>query len=177
MLTIDGSAAVLFARACGEPLFDRSERERGPLADEVAIRALLPHRRPFLFLDRITRLDTATGVVVGRYDIQRDSGLLAGHFPGRPIWPGVLQVEAVGQAGLCLVRAIDREADGAPLPGLHLTDILSARFATPITPGPDVEIVACIVRDGLFTIVVGQCLQRDHVCSAVALRGLEGAWE
>jgi 3-hydroxyacyl-[acyl-carrier-protein] dehydratase len=168
-------AAVLFERACRQPLLEPSERERGPLLDEAAVRRLLPHRRPFLFVDRVTRLDTAQRVIVGRYDIQQDATLLASHFPGRPIWPGVLQVEAVGQAGLCLARAMAPRAGPERQPGVHLTEILSARFAAPIEPGADLEIVACIEPDGLFTVIVGQCLQRNHVCSAVALRGLEGA--
>lgn len=172
---IDGRAAALFERACREPLLDRSERDRGPLLDDAAVRGLVPHRRPFLFVDRVTRLDTAGGVIAGRYDVGQDSAVLAGHFPGRPVWPGVLQVEAVGQAGLCLVRAIQGVSEGAPGSRFHLTDVLSARFATPVAPDVDVEIVACILPDGLFTIVVGQCLQRDRVCSAAALRGLEGA--
>jgi hypothetical protein len=86
----------------------------------------------------------------------------------------VLQVEAVGQAGLCLASAIKGTPEGAAGLGFHLTDILSARFTAPVAPDQDVEVVACVVPDGLFTIVVGQCLQDDRVCSAVALRGLEG---
>ena len=174
MLTIEGHAAALYERACRGPLLDQGERERGPALDEAAIRVLLPHRRPFRFVDRVTRLDAAGGVIAGRYDIQQDSAVLAGHFPGRPVWPGVLQVEAVGQIGLCLIRAIQGMSTGAPEGRFHLTDVLSARFATPVAPDLDVEIVACIVPDGLFTIVVGQCLQQDRVCSAAALRGLEG---
>ena len=174
MLTIESGVAALFERACREPLIERTERERGPALDEAAIRALLPHRPPFVFVDRVTRLDTANGAIVGRYDIRQDSSL-AGHFPGRPVWPGVLQIEAVGQAGVCLVRAIQSVSDGAPPRPFHLTDVLSARFKTAVTPDLPVEIVACVVSDGLFTIVVGQCLQRDRVCSAAAVRGLEGA--
>jgi 3-hydroxyacyl-[acyl-carrier-protein] dehydratase len=175
MLTIESTAAALFERACREPLIERTEREHGSALDEAAIRALLPHRRPFVFVDRVTRLDTANGAIVGRYDIRQDSSLLAGHFPGRPVWPGVLQIEAVGQTGLCLVRATRAASDGAPQRPFHLTDVLSARFKTAVAPGLPVEIVACVVPDGLFTIVVGQCLQRDRVCSAAAVRGLEGA--
>jgi 3-hydroxyacyl-[acyl-carrier-protein] dehydratase len=175
VLTIESGAAALFERACREPLIERSERERGPGLDEAAIRGLLPHRRPFVFVDRVTRLDTANGVIVGRYDVQQDLTLLAGHFPGRPVWPGVLQIEAVGQAGLCLVRATRAVSDDVPQHPFHLTDVLSARFKTAVAPDLPVEIVACVVPDGLFTIVVGQCLQRDRVCSAAAVRGLEGA--
>jgi 3-hydroxyacyl-[acyl-carrier-protein] dehydratase len=175
MLTIEGRAAAMFERACRAPLVDRSERERGPQLDETAIRDLLPHRRPFLFVDRVIRLDTASRVIVGQYDIRQDSAVLEGHFPGRPVWPGVLQVEAVGQLGLCLARAIQTVPERASGRQFHLTDILSARFATPVTPDREVQIVACVLPDGLFTLVIGQCLQRDHVCSAVAVRGLEGA--
>ena len=175
MLTIEGRAAALFERACREPLLHRSDRERGPQLDDVAIRSLLPHRRPFLFVDRVTRIDSANGVIAARYDIRQDSTVLDGHFPGRPMWPGVLQVEAVGQVGLCLTRAtqsVSERASGAPF---HLTDIVSARFASPVMPDQEVEIVACVVPDGLFSLVIGQCLQRERVCSAVIVRGLEGA--
>jgi 3-hydroxyacyl-[acyl-carrier-protein] dehydratase len=175
MLTIEPRVAALFERACGGPLLGRRDRHRGPLLDEAAIRKLVPHRRPFLFVDRVTRLDTANGVIVGRYDLRPEDPILAGHFPGRPVWPGALQVEAVGQAGLCLARALRGTAGGSDDLPFHLTDILAARFAAPVAPGEDVEVVACIVPDGLFTIVVGQCLQEDCVRSAVALRGLEGA--
>ena len=175
MTALVGRAATLFERACREPLLDRSERERGPLLDDAAIRDLVPHRPPFLFIDRVTRLDAANRVIVGRYDIRHGAAVLAGHFPGCPVWPGVLQVEAVGQAGLCLVRAIQGVQEGAPGAMFHLTDVLSARFATPVAPDLEVEIIACIVPDGLFSIVVGQCLQRGHVCSAAAVRGIEGA--
>jgi len=175
MLTIESHAAALYERACRKPLLDKSERERGPVMDQAAIHLLLPHRRPFLFVDRVTRLDTTSGVIAGRYDVGQDPAVLAGHFPGCPVWPGVLQVEAVGQVGLCLVRAIQEVAAGALASRFHLTDVLCARFAAPVVPDVDVEIVAGVVPDGLFTIVVGQCLQRDRVCSAAALRGMEGA--
>ncbi|MGE0359872.1 MAG: 3-hydroxyacyl-ACP dehydratase FabZ family protein [Vicinamibacterales bacterium] len=172
---IDGRAAALYERACRMPLLEPGDRERGPRLDAAEVRNLLPHRPPFLFVDCVTRLDAANRLIVGRHDVRQDAAVLSGHVPGHPVWPGVLQVEAVGQAGLCLARALRAESAGGRPPPFHLTDVLAARFATPVAPDQEVEIVAAILADGLFTIVVGQCLQQNRVCSAAALRGLEGA--
>jgi 3-hydroxyacyl-[acyl-carrier-protein] dehydratase len=97
---LEGPAADLFAKACRQPLLDRAVRDTGPALDRQEVEGILQHRHPFLFVDRVTRLDRVNGVIVSRYDVSRSAGLLEGHFPGRPVWPGVLQVEAVGQAGL-----------------------------------------------------------------------------
>jgi 3-hydroxymyristoyl/3-hydroxydecanoyl-(acyl carrier protein) dehydratase len=83
----------------------------------------------------------------------------------------VLQVEAVGQAGLCLARLLGPADDWAGRL-IVLTEILSARFIRPVVPGPAVEIVTQVVADGLFTVIVGQCLQHDAVCSVAAVRGI-----
>jgi 3-hydroxyacyl-[acyl-carrier-protein] dehydratase len=170
---LEGPAGALYERACRSPLLDRTEREHGPALNRAAVQALLPHRRPFLFIDRVTRLDPAGGTIAARYNLRGSTAILAGHFPGRPVWPGVLQIEAVGQAGLCLVRRM-QGSSGGPARPFGLTHVLSARFASPVVPDEEMEIVACVLPDGLFTIVVGQCLQRDRVCSAAAIRGIEG---
>lgn len=164
---------ALIAAAARAPWLPAAERRRGPVLDRSAIETLLPHRPPFLFLDRITLVDRANAVIVCQYDVQPTDPVLAGHFPGRPVWPGVLQVEAVGQAGLCLHRLVN---DGSPAPGgasLSLTHVLTARFMRPVRPGGNVEIVARAIDDGLFTILVGQCLQHDVVCSVAAVRGIQ----
>jgi hypothetical protein len=53
-----------------------------------------------------------------------------------------------------------------------LTHILGARFVRPVTPAGELEIVARILPDGLFNILVGQCVQHDSICCAAALRGI-----
>jgi 3-hydroxymyristoyl/3-hydroxydecanoyl-(acyl carrier protein) dehydratase len=111
------------------------------------------------------------GTIVCRYDLRRAAPLLTGHFPERPLWPGVLQFEAVGQAGLCLIRLVEGGVTSAP--ACTLTDILAGRCMRPVVPDGDVEVVAQALSDGLFVIVVGQCLKEGLVCSAAALRGLE----
>lgn len=156
-------------------LLRRAERERlapeggAALLDRAGIEALVPHRGQALLLDRVTALDAVGGSVVARYDLARAGDLLAGHFPGRPVWPGAFQVEAIGQAGLVLVLATAPPSERVE--AVSLTGILGARFLRPVRPPADVEIVARVTEDGLFRIVVGQCLVDGAVCSVAALSG------
>jgi 3-hydroxyacyl-[acyl-carrier-protein] dehydratase len=138
--------------------------------DRAGIEALVPHRGDALLLDRVTALDPVRRTVVARYDLARAAGVLAGHFPGDPVWPGVSQVEAIGQAGLVFVRAT--AAPGEDTSEALLTQILGARLMRAVRPPADVEIVVRVMEDGLFRLVVGQCLVDGDVCSVAALSGL-----
>lgn len=138
--------------------------------DRAGIEALVPHRGDALLLDRVSALDAARGTVVARYDLGRAAAAMAGHFPGHPVWPGVAQVEAIGQAGLVFALATV-----APAPGLSevaVARILGARLIRPVRPPADVEIVARVMEDGLFRVVVGQCLVDGQICSVAALSGV-----
>jgi 3-hydroxymyristoyl/3-hydroxydecanoyl-(acyl carrier protein) dehydratase len=88
------------------------------------------------------------------------------------VWPGVLQIEAIGQAGLCLAGLLGEAGWDEAERGVALTHVLGARFVRPVTPAGDLEIVSRMLPDGLFTIFVGQCLQRDAVCCVASVRGI-----
>ena len=164
----------LLTMASREAMVPQSERCRGPLLARAEVERLLPHRDPFLFLDRITFVDPQNAMIVCRYDLDHATSILAGHFPRTPLWPGVLQVEAIGQAGLCLANLLREAAVERSESGLGLTNILGARFIRPVTPsGGELEIVSRVLPDGLFNIIVGQCLQGGSICSAAALRGID----
>jgi 3-hydroxymyristoyl/3-hydroxydecanoyl-(acyl carrier protein) dehydratase len=150
-----------------------AERHSDVSLDRHEIEKLLPQRGTFLLIDAITHIDRLRATVACRYSLDRAGPILHGHFPGEPVWPGVLHVEAVGQAGLCLIRLLGEPDGAAPHSSFVLTHILGAHFIHPITPdNGDIEIVARVIPDGLFNIVIGQCLQRDAVCSAAVVRGI-----
>lgn len=164
--------ATLLRAASRNSIMPAAERRSGPTLDRSFVETLIPHRDPLLLVDRITHVDHAESVIACAFDLGRAAWIFEGHFPGRPLWPGVLQIEAIGQAGLCMLRLLNGRRDDPDHRGFALTQVLGAEFVRPVTPGGEVEIVARVLSDGLFDIVVGQCLQHDVVCSAAALRGI-----
>jgi 3-hydroxyacyl-[acyl-carrier-protein] dehydratase len=160
----EGAAAVL-RDACRARLAPPGAPDAAAVLDRAGVQRLIPHRDPFLFVDRVDLLDPAAGVIAAAFDLGRSAAVFAGHFPDQPVWPGVLQIEAIAQAG-CVLCAVQRDE---PLTDVAATHILGARFVRPIRPGAPLEIVATGVDEGLFYTVVGQCLQHGEVCSAAVL--------
>jgi 3-hydroxyacyl-[acyl-carrier-protein] dehydratase len=102
---------------------------------------LLPHGPEFRFVDRLVELDPGkTGV--GEYRVRGDEPFLQGHFPGRPIFPGVLLVEAVAQLAGVVAQS---DPSIRPLDGLKLTAIRAVKILGTAGPGQTIRLNASIL--------------------------------
>ncbi|MEO6047708.1 MAG: bifunctional UDP-3-O-[3-hydroxymyristoyl] N-acetylglucosamine deacetylase/3-hydroxyacyl-ACP dehydratase [Candidatus Kapaibacterium sp.] len=100
--------------------------------DINAIMKVLPHRYPFLLVDRIIELDEEAGTIVGLKNVTINEPFFGGHFPGQPIMPGVLILEAMAQTGgLLLMNHLD--SAGGKL--AFFTGINNGKFRRPVVPG------------------------------------------
>jgi 3-hydroxyacyl-[acyl-carrier-protein] dehydratase len=110
--------------------------------DIVEIMAILPHRYPFLMIDRVIEMERKTRIVAIK-NVTINEPHFAGHFPDYPIMPGVLTIEAMAQAGgaLLLTEIPDR---GDKL--MVFTGIEEARFRRPIVPGDQLRIEVTVVN-------------------------------
>ena len=88
------------------------------------------------------------------------------------MFPGVLQVEAIGQAGALLNILLLKEEGGDLPTELGMTHILGARFVRRVPPEGYLEIISHVIDDGLLTIFAGQCLHNGQICSTAALKCL-----
>ncbi|MBW3556826.1 MAG: 3-hydroxyacyl-ACP dehydratase FabZ [Actinobacteria bacterium] len=103
--------------------------------------ALLPHRPPFRFVDSVSECMPGKRVVAS-YRVTGDEAFLAGHFPGRPLFPGVIQLEALAQAGAIAVLADPRFTGKLPLFG----GLEKVRFRRQVVPGDDLRLVVDLER-------------------------------
>ena len=126
---------------------------------------ILPHRYPFLLIDRVIHI-TRTKRIVAIKNVSVNEPFFVGHFPGTPIMPGVLVVEAMAQAGgvLLLIEFPDREHKL-----LLFTGIERAKFRRPVTPGDQLRIeVDVLVWRGNAGRMLGKAYIGDKVaCEAI----------
>lgn len=139
-----------------------------PIYDIVQIMKILPHRYPFLLIDRVDELYRPSGGpnragwrIVARKNVSFNEPFFVGHFPHRPVMPGVLQIEAIAQAA-CLV-VVD---PNGPEMDVAIAGVNSARFRRPVVPGDVCEIRSEVVKDrGQIMIVKGEILIDGEVAA------------
>ena len=111
--------------------------------DIQAIQAVLPHRHPFLLVDRVVELEPMKRLVALK-SVTINEPFFAGHFPGHPVMPGVLVLEALAQASALLAKkSISERTDDQVI---YLMAIDNARFRRPVVPGDRLELRVEVVR-------------------------------
>jgi len=100
------------------------------------IQKILPHRYPFLLVDRVTKIDKGT-FMEGYKNVSISEPVFQGHFPDHPIYPGVMIIEGMAQAGGILAFKSLSEADTTNVENkvVYFMSIDKAKFRAPVTPG------------------------------------------
>lgn len=132
--------------------------------DAIDVQAVLPHRYPFLLVDRVVEFDPGRRAV-GLKNVTVNDPYFQGHFPGRPVFPGVLIVEALAQLGGVLAI---RSSSAEKSPIVYLTGIDKAKFRKPVIPGDQIRLeVEVIKRRPPFWKMQGRAfVGTDLVCEA-----------
>ncbi len=129
----------------------------GQVLDIEAIQRILPHRPPFLLVDRVTSW-TPRGRLTALKSVTMNEPHFAGHFPGHPVMPGVLILEALAQAS-ALLAILSLPPEEVRRKVTYLMGIDGARFRKPVVPGDRLELVVEITRQkGAVWKMTGQAL-------------------
>lgn len=114
------------------------------ILDSRAIQEILPHRYPFLLVDKIIELEPRQRIV-GIKQVTINEHFFQGHFPDAPVMPGVLQIEALAQVGAILaLREFSNRASKIPF----FSGIDKARFRRPVVPGDTLTLEVVALRIG-----------------------------
>jgi 3-hydroxyacyl-[acyl-carrier-protein] dehydratase len=133
------------------------------------IKEMLPHRQPFLFVDAVTKIEP--NLIEGYRDIKADEFYFAGHFPGYPVLPGVLMVEAIAQIGIMLVCKVREERRGRKT---LFAGIENVRFRRQVQPGDRLLLSADIVggRSSVYKIHGTARVGDELACEATVIGAL-----
>jgi 3-hydroxyacyl-[acyl-carrier-protein] dehydratase len=130
------------------------------------IQELLPHRYPFLLVDRVIEIVPDASVVALK-NVSINEPFFQGHFPGHPVMPGVLLVEAMAQAAGLLTQISSRMKGSTASPLFYLVKVDNARFNAPVVPGDQLrlEVTQKRVMRGMGLFVARALVDGKEVAS------------
>jgi len=143
------------------------------MIDVVEIQKILPHRFPFLLIDKVTDLvsgETLTGyknVTIGEHIFQ-------GHFPGHPIYPGVMILEGMAQAGGILAfKSMDATEEEIANKVVYFMSIDKAKFRSPVRPGDRLEYRISVIKNkGAIWVLKGEAYVDGKLVSEAELKAM-----
>lgn len=153
-----------------KPLTTSASNESAVLFCKDDIKKIIPHRFPFLLVDKINFLDIENSLITGERFIDEADSVFSGHFPQKPIYPGVLQIEIMAQLGLCLAyfvinntRSISNQNKSVDA---MITKLHYAAFNSAVSPNHTLAIHAKILDyNGIIGVIAGQIYVNNQLAA------------
>ena len=142
--------------------------------DVTEIQKIIPHRYPFLLLDRVTDL-IAKESIIGFKNVTIGDNVFQGHFPGHPIYPGVMILEGMAQAGgiLAFKSMGDMTEEEAANKVVYFMSIDKAKFRAPVKPGDRLEYRINVIKNkGQIWMLDGKAYVDDVLVSQAELKAM-----
>jgi len=142
--------------------------------DVVEIQKIIPHRYPFLLLDRVTDIQKGESLV-GFKNVTIGDNVFQGHFPGHPIYPGVMILEGMAQAGgiLAFKSMGDMTEEEAANKVVYFMSIDKAKFRLPVKPGDRLEYRISVIKNkGAIWVLKGESYVDDKLVSEAELKAM-----
>lgn len=143
------------------------------IMDVTEIQEILPHRYPFLLVDRVT--DLTKGEVIYSYkNVSISEPVFQGHFPGHPIYPGVMILEGMAQAGGILAfKSMDLTPEDAVSKVVYFMSIDKAKFRAPVKPGDKLEYKISVIKNkGPIWVLKGEAYVDGKLTSEAELKAM-----
>jgi 3-hydroxyacyl-[acyl-carrier-protein] dehydratase len=144
------------------------------IMDVIEIQKIIPHRYPFLLLDRVTEIKENSSLI-GFKNVTIGDNVFQGHFPGHPIYPGVMILEGMAQAGGILAfksmgNMTEEEAAGKVV---YFMSIDRAKFRAPVKPGDRLEYRISVIKNkGQIWVLDGKAYVDDVLVSEAELKAM-----
>ena len=144
------------------------------IMDVMEIQKIIPHRFPFLLLDRVTHI-VKNETLVGFKNVTIGDNVFQGHFPGHPIYPGVMILEGMAQAGgiLAFKSMGDMTEEEAANKVVYFMSIDKAKFRSPVKPGDKLEYHISVIKNkGAIWMLEGKAYVDDVLVSQAELKAM-----
>ena len=141
--------------------------------DVMEIQEIIPHRFPFLLLDRVTDI-VQNETLIGYKNVTIGDQIFQGHFPGHPIYPGVMILEGMAQAGGILAfKSMDMTKEEAAQKVVYFMSIDKAKFRSPVRPGDRLEYRISVIKNkGAIWLLDGKAYVDDVLVAQAELKAM-----